>query len=190
MTETNAWPEAGNTPVSRDARKLSYEIGDAGRALLRFTEQGREQVFAVSRLHDSLSHLADAALHLCKGGQSIDVVFMDEPGEVHLFAQGHGEVLRYELRGYAAWASWGIVAMDDHEVLARGEVRRDDLVFNIHRILGGIHQALGPEEYRKRWGKHDFPLDAHRRLAEIVRKKKGFGADAPKTPTSPARRPD
>jgi hypothetical protein len=172
MNEIDALSATENAPVSRDAQKLAYEVGEAGWALLRFLDEGEEQVFAVSYLHDSLAHLADAALHLCKGGQSIDVVFMDEPGEVHLFAQGCGDLLRYELRGYGDWASWGITAMDDYQVLAQGEIRRHDLVFNIHRILDGIHRTLGPQEYRKRWVEHDFPLDAHRRLAGIVRKKR------------------
>ncbi len=164
-------PVSGKT-MNRNTQKLAYEVGNAGWALLRFDDGNQELVFAVSYLHDSLADLAHAALHLHKGGHSVNAVFMDEPGEVHLFAEGQGDRLHYELRRYSDWASWGTVAMDDHEVVAQGDIQRHDLIFNIHQVLDGIYKNIGVKGYLERWGEHDFPLEAYRRLAGLINKKK------------------
>lgn len=149
----------------------SYEVADAGWATLKFLAPQGELAFAVSYLHDSLGDLARLALALHKGSNRADAVFMDEPGEVHLTVQGDGDALVYELRNYADWASWGITAIDDYEVLARAEVARKDLVYSVYLVLDGIYVGMGIEEYKKRWMEHEFPLREYQSLASAIRKR-------------------
>ncbi|MDR0226047.1 MAG: hypothetical protein LBI66_06480 [Burkholderiaceae bacterium] len=149
--------------------RWSYEVGEAGWATLKFSAPGEALEYPVSYLHDSLGDLAAMALALANGAHHARAVFMDEPGEVHLCMQGEGETLSYELREYADWASWGITAMDDYEVLAHGQALRDEVVRSVYRMLDGIHCCMGVEEYRKRWMEHEFPLRDYQRLGRAIR---------------------
>ena len=149
----------------------SYEVGKAGWATLKFSTPEEDLVCAVSYLHDSLGDLAAMALALAKGAHRAAAVFMDEPGEVHLSMEGDRDTLSYELRQYADWASWGITAMDDYEVLARGQVAREDVVRSVYRVLDCIYCGMGVEEYRKRWLEHEFPLRDYQSLGSAIRKR-------------------
>ncbi|HEX7866415.1 MAG TPA: hypothetical protein VF555_15780 [Variovorax sp.] len=149
---------------------IAYKLYDAGWAEMSFRAEPQRLCFAVSYLHDSLGDLARMGLALRKGAAQAEAVFMDEPGEAILVVTGATDVLQYELRQYRDWASWGIVAVDDHEVVARGEIRRAGLVGNIHAILHRIHAEVGPERYREMWVEHDFPLQDYESLSIALHK--------------------
>ena len=151
--------------------RWSYEVGKAGWATLKLSTPEGELVCAVSYLHDSLGDLAAMALALARGAHQAGAVFMDEPGEVHLGMEGEGQTLSCELRRYADWASWGITAVDDYEVLARGQATRDGMVRSVYRVLDGIYCGMGVEEYRKRWMEHEFPLRDYQSLGSALRKR-------------------
>ena len=144
--------------------RIGYALSGTGWATLSFRADAGPVEFAVSYLHDSLADLARMALDLAKGAQGAAAVFMDEPGEVHLVVTGEKDDLVFELRHYRDWASWGITAMDDYEVLDRGDIRRVDMVRNIHAILERIYVDVGLVKYRELWVEHEFPLGAYEEL--------------------------
>ena len=150
---------------------IAYHLHDAGWAEMRLRAAPGRLGFAVSYLHDSLGDLARMGLALQKGAARAEAVFMDEPGEAILVVSGAGNTLQYELRQYRDWASWGIVALEDHEVVARGEIGRAGLVGNIHAILRRIHDDVGPQRYREMWVEHDFPLQDYERLSIALHKR-------------------
>lgn len=144
---------------------ISYQVDEAGWADLRVSAQPQPLDFSVSFLHDSLGDLAHMGLALQNGATKAKAVFMCEPGEVMLVVTGAKNVLQYELREYSDWASWGLVAMDDHMVVARGEIQRHELVRNIHEILQRIDVEVGAKQYREMWIAHDFPQQDYESLS-------------------------
>ena len=157
----------------REHDLVAYDLHDAGWAEVSFRAASERLGFAVSYLHDSLGDLARMGLTLQKGAEHAEAVFMGEPGEVILLVSGAGDVLQYELRQYRDWASWGVVGVHDHEVVARGEISRTELVRNIHAILQRIHDEVGPKRYREMWVEHDFPRQDYERLS-IARYKRAM----------------
>ncbi|MGJ7528192.1 hypothetical protein [Variovorax sp. GB1P17] len=154
----------------RPQERIAYVLSGTGWATLSFRADAGPMDFAVSYLHDSLGDLARMGLDLVKGASHATAIFMDEPGEVHLMVTGDKEDLAFELRRYRDWASWGITAMDDYEVLDHGTIRRVELVRNIHAILGRIHVDVGLAKYRELWVEHDFPLRAYEGLIAAFKK--------------------
>lgn len=149
---------------------IAYQLDGAGWAELRVLAQPQPLCFPVSYLHDSLGDLAQMGLALQKGTTQAEAVFMDEPGEVTLVVTGAKDALKYELREYSDWASWGIVAVDDHVVVARGEILRRELVRNIHEILQRMDVEVGAKRYRELWIEHDFPQRDYESLSIALHK--------------------
>ncbi|WPH13278.1 hypothetical protein [Variovorax paradoxus] len=149
---------------------IGYDLHRAGWAGVSFRAEKERLSFAVSYLHDSLGDLACMALSLHKGAVTAEAVFMDEPGEVILMTTGTKDVLQFELREYRDWASWGMMALEDHKVVARGEIARDALVRNIHAILERIYLEVGLARYRELWVEHEFPLQDYERLSIALHK--------------------
>ena len=150
---------------------IAYQLDGAGWAELRLHAQPQPFCCAVSYLHDSLGDLAKMALAMQKGATQSEAVFMNEPGEVTLVVTGAKDTLQYELREYSDWASWGIVAVDDHVVVARGEILRQELVRNIHRILQRMDIEVGAKRYRELWIEHDFPQRDYESLSIALHKR-------------------
>ena len=155
----------------RTQERIGYVLSGTGWATLSFRADAGPLAFAVSYLHDSLGDLARMGLEMAKGANCATAVFMDEPGEVLFVVTGDEDDLSFELRRYRDWASWGLIATDDYEVVDRGTIRRVDLVRNIHVVLERMYVDLGLEKYRERWVQHDFPLRAYEGLIAEFRKR-------------------
>jgi hypothetical protein len=154
----------------RTQERIGYVLNGTGWATLSFRADAGPVAFAVSYLHDSLGDLARMGLDLAKGAKTASAVFMDEPGEVHLVVTGDADAMAFELRRYRDWASWGITAMDDYELLDQGVVQRVALVRNIHAILERMYVEVGPQKYRELWVEHDFPLRTYEGLVAAFKK--------------------
>ena len=157
----------------RTQERIGYVLSGTGWATLTFRADAGPVAFAVSYLHDSLGDLARMGLELAKGANTATAVFMDEPGEVHLVVTGDADAMAFELRRYRDWASWGITALDDYEMLEHGAIARVDLVRNIHAVLERLYVDVGIERYRELWVEHDFPLRAYEGLIAAFKKQTG-----------------
>lgn len=149
--------------------QMGYEVQEAGWAL--FSVQGKEERMSVgvSYLHDSLGDLAQMALAFSQKATEATGIFMQEPGEVQLVVRAFENSLLCELRNFRDWASWGMAADDDFEVLMRWTVSRSDFVRNVHDVLERIVLSIGTEQYKERWVEHEFPSEAFQALALAVK---------------------
>jgi hypothetical protein len=148
---------------------LTYELEGAGWATARIQDGDSHMDVTVSYLHDSLRELAEAACALLSGAHSARVVFMDEPGEIHLVLDRVDDVLRCEARWFEDWSSWGMHPADRFKVVFSG-------VTTVHRFVGEVRKELeallrehGLSGYKAKWVEHDFPDDLLSELRQVTK---------------------
>ncbi|XAM01252.1 hypothetical protein OT109_07645 [Phycisphaeraceae bacterium D3-23] len=145
---------------------LSYSLHRAGWATARL-DHGQPVEMTVSYLHDSLLDLATSVLLVERGANEARVIFMDEPGEHQLLLKSDfQDGLRYELRWYDDWESWGFKESNQHRVLATGHVAVRRYKHQVANVLHEIYERYGPEEYQKLWGEHPFPTKQYRDILD------------------------
>jgi len=143
---------------------IEYEFDNHGWATVVFKNNNQKTVNRVSYLHDSLNDLAQMAIELRDGAEISKSLFMDEPGEVLLTVDSKNGNAICEVRRYRDWASWGIIPDTEFEVLLSGKNSTAEIIQQISGILENIHDNIGLEEYKRRWIKHDFPMEKYRQL--------------------------
>ncbi|MNJ90816.1 hypothetical protein D3C87_84560 [compost metagenome] len=143
---------------------IDYKIENAGWALVIIGNGETQDRFAVSYFHDSLKELANSALKI-QDKDSQSVIFMAEPGELKLVLERTLDTkLHFELRWYEDWASWNEISEDDYEVIMTGETTVVSYVNQVRSVLMKIYDEIGPELYKQKWIKHDFPTDEYEKL--------------------------
>ena len=148
------------------ALDLTYKLLDAGWALVTIRDGNSEFKFWVSYLNDSLAELAESAVMIRDGLELAKVVFMDEPGEAHLIISRGDDELRYELRWYGDWCSWGFQLEDSFKLLHEGRVPEWEFLASIRRQLQSILREHGEAGYLKSWIEHPFPINSYNNLLE------------------------
>lgn len=144
--------------------QIEYKIEEAGWAVGKIGNGEKENEFAVSYLNDSLKELAESAIEI-REKDFKSVVFMDEPGEhVLILNRKDGNLIDYELRWYKDWWSWNLVEENNFEFLFKGQTTVPKYVNQVRNVLNRIMTELGPEEYRKKWIEHDFPIVEYEKL--------------------------
>jgi hypothetical protein len=138
---------------------LIYDLEGAGWAMARIEDGSAHFHVTVSYLHDSLTELAEAAISLTNGDKSASVIFMDEPGEVHLLLDvKNKEEILYELRWFDDWASWNIHPADDYKIIHSGQAYLQEFTASVRGQLEELLQTYGEMGYKERWIEHEFPL--------------------------------
>ena len=140
---------------------LEYLVEEAGWAVGTIGNGEDVVTFDISYLHDSLKELAESAIEIQKK-ETKSVIFMAEPGESKLVLdrKENGKII-FELRWYEDWASWNVISEDDYEIVIKGETTITKYINQVRKVLGKIMDEMGPLEYRKKWIKHDFPVDEY-----------------------------
>ena len=144
---------------------IKYKVEDHGWALVYLTDGDKKIDSPVSYLHDSLSELAEMAIHLKDGHNESKVVFMDEPGELQLVVKVEGETAFYEARWFNDWASWNMHPESDYRVELKGETTPARIVQQITTALWEVYENIGPEKYKELWCEHKFPMEMYRKLS-------------------------
>ena len=84
---------------------------------------------------------------------------MEEPGEhVLILNRKEQDLIDYELRWYQDWWSWNLIDENNFELVLKGQTTVVKYVNQVREVLNQIMNELGPEEYRKKWIEHDFPI--------------------------------
>lgn len=144
--------------------EIEYKLENHGWATVVLTDGEAEHASPVSYLHDSLTELAQMAIDLKNGLAEAKTIFMDEPGELQLVVSAEGEVAHYEGRWFNDWASWGMHPESEYQVVAKGRCSVARVIQQIISVLLNIHQDIGPDEYKKRWIEHEFPIKQFQEL--------------------------
>ncbi len=144
--------------------QIEYKIDGAGWAVGKIGNGIKKTKFSISYLHDSLKELGESAIEI-REKDFKSVVFMDEPGEhVLILNKKDGIKIEYELRWYEDWWSWNLIDENNFKLIFKGETTVPKYVNQVRNVLDGIMTELGPEEYRKKWVEHDFPIAEYEKL--------------------------
>lgn len=156
---------------------LTYDIEGAGWAVARIQDGEKDINITVSYLHDSLRDLAEAARALADGAQEARVVFMDEPGEMHLVVETKGDSLSYQLKWFDDWNSWEMHPENKFQVVHSGSTTKARIIGEIRKELEAVLKDHGMEGYKEKWVEHPFPV-------ELLRELQNKEANQPVQPTS------
>ncbi len=144
--------------------QIEYKIDGAGWAVGKIGNGIKKTKFSISYLHDSLKELGESAIEI-REKDFKSVVFMDEPGEHVLILNKKDDIkIEYELRWYEDWWSWNLIDENNFKLIFKGETTVPKYVNQVRNVLDGIMTELGPEEYRKKWVEHDFPIAEYEKL--------------------------
>jgi len=142
---------------------LKYTVLNGGWAVLEIGNMEKTLILNISFFHDSLKELAQSAIVL-RSKDETSVVFMDEPGEHRLVLKRNGTSIIYELRWYKDWASWNLLSEDHFETILSGTTPLPKYINLVRENLIRIRNEEGIEGYKKKWSKHDFPLNEYELL--------------------------
>lgn len=143
---------------------LTYDLEGAGWATARIQDGEYKVGVTISYLHDTLRELGESARALEAGAATARVVFMNEPGEVHLLMIRCDGLLSYELRWFDDWNSWGMHPDDKFETLHEGSTTVARFVGEVRKELEALLVDHGEEGYKEKWDEHEFPMDLLRDL--------------------------
>lgn len=139
---------------------LKYTVLNGGWAVLEIGHMEKAVTLNISFFHDSLKELAQSAIVL-RSKDETSVIFMDEPGEHKLILKKNGTSIFYELRWYKGWASWNLLSEDNFETVLSGTTTLSKYINLVRENLIRIRNEEGLEGYKKKWSKHDFPLNEY-----------------------------
>ena len=144
---------------------IEYNLEEHGWATVVLTNGVDTYDSCVSYLHDSLGELAQMAIDLKNGVPETKTVFMDEPGELQLIVRVEDDEAYYEARWFNDWASWNMHPESEYKVVISGRSSTTRIIQQITTVLWNIYQNIGPEQYKKRWVEHEFPIRQFKELA-------------------------
>ena len=147
--------------------KFTYQLDGAGWATATIADDGRHRDMTVSYLSDSLYDMAQAAICLLEGADSVRFSFDDEPGEHRCIVTRSSDtdaqirVLWFDElwsnlpdeRGSEVFTSVCTIARFSGEVLSC-----------LQRLLADH----GVDGYKKLWVGHDFPSEKFERLRALI----------------------
>jgi hypothetical protein len=151
---------------------LSYVLHTNGWATATISAAHQSREMTVSYLSDSLSDMAQAAIRLLEGADSVRFSFDDEPGEHRCVAT---RTCGFDVEIRVLWF---------RELWSGLPDERGSEVFTcrctIARFCGEVLACLqrlldehGIKGYKERWDAHDFPLDKLERLQTLVSERGG-----------------
>ena len=143
---------------------ISYKLHEAGWATVNISNGVENIEYPVSYLHDSLRELVQLAISVKNSSPESRVVFMDEPGEIHLVVKKTEALLSYEVRQFRDWASWGMYPENDYEVILEGNTKPERITHQVVNIVDKIEEEIGIQKYKELWVEHEFPTE---KIAEL-----------------------
>jgi hypothetical protein len=148
--------------------RFDYRLEGAGWAAANVACGDESVCMVASYVHDSLRDIASAALALCRGAREVTAIFMDEPGEHHVVLRRLDEdVVEIEVFWHDDWTSWGMSKGEPSRVL-RGRTRLAHVRGQVLSALQRIREEEGPDGYKAKWGRHEFPANELDELSRLT----------------------
>jgi len=146
---------------------FTYQLDGAGWATATIADDGRHRDMTVSYLSDSLYDMAQAAICLLEGADSVRFSFDDEPGEHRCIITRTSDTV----------AQIRVLWFD--ELWSNLPDERGSQVFTcactIARFCGEVLSCLqrlladhGLDGYKQLWVEHDFPSEKFERLRALI----------------------
>lgn len=149
--------------------QLIYQLRGEGWAEARISDNSKHRAMVASYLSDALGDMACAALQLLRGAREVQFSFQDEPGE-HRWILNRGEEDSLHIR-----ILWFRETFTGH--LLRGPLGTEvftsdcgvlDFVGQVSHVLQGILTDEGIDGYKRRWKKHDFPVETFAQIQKLL----------------------
>jgi hypothetical protein len=153
-------------------KDFNYWLTGIGWAEAFFSSNKQNIRFELSYLSDPLNYLFVALSKMLKGESNHEkIAFWDEPGQ-HLLIISKPEKDNIDVA--ILWSdSWGVVDDADVPLSERQVVYSDtDTLSNFASVVcAGIDSLLERhtlEEYKEKWHKFPFPIDAYEQLKQVI----------------------
>ena len=141
---------------------IQYELGGHGSAVINIWTATEQCEVVASSLSDALGDLARAARAIARGDSEARVSFVDEPGELRLVIHADNGILQVKIYRFKSWSPQ--LRDENGEVVLRTTCIAKDFVTHVIRVLETVLNQHGVDGYRRRWIKHDFPIEILRDL--------------------------
>jgi len=154
--------------VGRQTMTLSYVLDGAGWAIATIAHEGQRLEMRVSRLHDTLRYMTEAAIGLKEGARSGRFCLADEPGYHEcIVTQSRSSNARVRV----LWGENWFAAPGEPRITKEVFVCSCSMVQFCLEAAACLQRLLddhGLKRYKVGWGEHDFPLEKFERLHRLL----------------------
>jgi hypothetical protein len=165
VTDPSLDPIAPDLPLT-----LWIDLPEHGCLTARIAAEGRALSMMASYLSNAPADLLEGVIALVSGFERATVSWQEEPGEYRWRLTRSGDRVQVAILWFGRNFSRRLDAAGETLFEAECGLRRlaTQVKGPMHRLLN----ALGPEEYARRW-RHPFPMAAFERLSAWIAERKG-----------------
>ncbi len=148
---------------------LSYHLVGTGWAECRIAIGEQHATVTASYLDDAFGDLLGAVVRLLEGEPEATASFAEEPGEYRwrFVRRGPGRLL---VRILEFPQLWGDRPDQEGKPVLEAECRLRTFAGAVLSESQRLLEEHGAEGYFERWAQHEFPLEKHERLQQLLRR--------------------
>ncbi|MFT3675466.1 MAG: hypothetical protein QM781_06165 [Chitinophagaceae bacterium] len=146
--------------------QFTYILCGAGWADAMICAEDSRHEIPVSYLHDTLCELVSGMNQILGDEkESVDIHFVDEPGEhkVVLRALGSDDI-SLELFYSQAWSNLSESNAITYDLIFSTTSSKKHFAHLVLAVLENILEQYGKQGYREQWVNHDFPSEEYQKL--------------------------
>jgi hypothetical protein len=146
--------------------KINYKLTGTGWSETTITDGTNEASLSASYLSDALGNLANAVIKILKGEKEARASFDEEPGEYRWVFTNDNNVV--DIKIFSFKDLWTNKNDSEGDLVFSSKITTKELGNAILECLKNILKEYSPEEYKKKWIDHEFPMAQYSELEKLV----------------------